>query len=386
MHYSPAVIVVATEGSYTEQVIGVFDEDGLAEDESLKLNYDLSTPYFSHTREAAFISGKALVLYENTTRSIPPQTSPIAIVKLADDENIPPFMGHGPQAPEAAAPAYITGSFEVGENGETLVNKFDETHVETRIYKNENTLIINKQGEQKTFDDIKAGDRIIYYVNADGPMTLQYPPHYTAELIIIDDGEDVSAILGNFDGDLLDAAASLALHIGENTKIYGADGFNGGTAVVLYNFATMSIPAQTTPIAVVVMANQPKAPSPADIVPDMTGIKKIAAGDKVLDYIPVTVNGVQMLPVREVAEALGYEVTWNAENRSVTVGFAGFAIDEDSYAFAKMAAQPLGQAPVLIGLPGASSALTYVPAAFFTAIMNCQMTVSGDTLVITPEG
>ena len=112
----------------------------------------------------------------------------------------------------------------------------------------------------------------------------------------------------------------------------------------------------------------------------------VCVGGRTLDYIPVTVNGVQMLPVRQVAEALGYEVGWINESRTVTVGFASFSIDEDGYAFAKMAPQALGQAPVLICLPGDDSALTYVPAAFFPAIMDCQMAVNGDTLVIANEG
>ncbi len=381
VHYSPAAVVVATENSYVNQVIGVFDEDGLANDESLKLNYDLSTPYFSHTREAAFISGKALVLYENTTRSIPPQTSPAAIVKLTDDEPeaVPPFMGHGPQI--ADTDAYISGSLAVDENGETLAGK-DGAGEEIHLYKNENTLIINKQGEEKTFADIKAGDSLIYYVSASEPMTLQLPVHYTAEVIVIDDGSDVNVLLGNFDAELLDAVNSLVLHIGENTKIYGADGFNGGTALALYNFATMSIPAQTTPIAVVVMANQPQAPTPADVAPDLSGVRKIVAGDSTLGYIPVTVNGVQMLPVREVAEALGYSVDWIEESQTVTVGFASFTVDQDAYAFAKMAPQALGQAPVLIAMPGDVYAKTYVPAIFFTAVMDGRMTVDGDTLII----
>ncbi len=387
VHHSPSVIVVST-GDGVSQKIAVFDEDGLSDDGGLIINYDPDTPYFSRTREAAFISGKALVLYDFTTRSIPAQTSPIAIVKLIDDEpgTELPFMGHGPQMPqtEASQPAYLTGGLTVTENGETLA--CDNGGEEICLYKNENTLIINKQGEQKTFDDIKAGDSIIYFVNADEPMTLQLPVHYNAEVIVIDDGSDVSVLQGTFDGELLDATASLKLNIGDETKIYGAEGFTGGRALVLYNFATMSIPAQTAPIAIVVLANQPMLsadPStPAELVPDLTGVKRIIANGNVLDYIPVTVNGVQMLPVRDVAEALGSEVTWMGESQTVTVGFAGFSIENDSYTFAKMAPQALGQAPVLIAMPGDTDATTYVPAAFFTAIMNCGMTVDGDALII----
>lgn len=387
VHHSPSVIVVSTRDDVSRK-IAVFDENGLSDDGDLVINYDLNTPYFSRTREAAFISGKALVIYDFTTRSIPAQTTPIAIVKLVDDETgiELPFLGHGPQIAqtEASQPAYITGGLTVNENGETL--SCDNGGEEICFYKNENTLIIDKRGEQKTFDDIKAGDSIIYFVSADEPMTLQLPVHYNAEVIVIDDGSDVSVLEGSFDGELLDASASLKLNMGGETKIYGADGFTGGRALVLYNFATMSIPAQTTPVAVVVLANQSgvrtEPSTPAELVPDLSGVKRIIAGNTVLDYIPVTVNGVPMLPVRDVAEAFGNEVTWIGEGRTVTVGFASFSIENDSYAFAKMAPQALGQAPVLIAMPGDENATTYVPAAFFTAVMNYSMTVDGDALII----
>ena len=120
-------------------------------------------------------------------------------------------------------------------------------------------------------------------------------------------------------------------------------------------------------------------------VPDLSGVRTIVAGETTIAHIPVTVNEVQMLPVRAVAEALGYQVDWIGETKSVNVGFASFSIEEDSYAFARRAPQALGQAPVLISIPSEQFATTYVPATFFTEVLGCTMTADGDTLYIALE-
>ena len=73
----------------------------------------------------------------------------------------------------------------------------------------------------------------------------------------------------------------------------------------------------------------------------------------------VSDSGHIMVPVREIAEALGHEVTWFGDTRSVQVGLVSFTLGYDAYAFARMAPVPLGQAPVL------KNSLTYVPIDFF---------------------
>lgn len=80
------------------------------------------------------------------------------------------------------------------------------------------------------------------------------------------------------------------------------------------------------------------------------------------------VNGIVMMPLRSVAESLGYTVTWVAESRSVELTrgahFITMSIDQDSYAFSRRAPQSLGAAPTLVG------DLTYVPMNFVNEILN----------------
>lgn len=79
------------------------------------------------------------------------------------------------------------------------------------------------------------------------------------------------------------------------------------------------------------------------------------------------VNGVKMIPLRSVAEGLGYTVTWNGESRSVELAkgaqYITMSIDKDEYAFSRRAPQSLGAAPTLVG------DFTYVPLSFIEEII-----------------
>ena len=79
------------------------------------------------------------------------------------------------------------------------------------------------------------------------------------------------------------------------------------------------------------------------------------------------VNGVVMMPLRSVTEALGYTVTWVAESRSVELTrgahFITMSIDQDAYAFSRRAPQALGAAPTLVG------DRTFVPMNFVDEIL-----------------
>lgn len=89
------------------------------------------------------------------------------------------------------------------------------------------------------------------------------------------------------------------------------------------------------------------------------------------------VNGVKMMPLRQVAEGLGYQVEWNGENMSIEVTrgaqYIKMAIDKDSYAFSRRAGEPLGAAPTLV-----DDSVTYVPLAFVTEVLGGYYSVNED--------
>lgn len=82
-----------------------------------------------------------------------------------------------------------------------------------------------------------------------------------------------------------------------------------------------------------------------------------------------TIDGVTMLPVRAIAEHFGYNVEWIEESQSVALTkgavYILFSINENSYAFSKMAPQQLEMAPVLV-----NEETTYVPLSLFTSYLN----------------
>lgn len=379
VHRTPDVIVIENEDEQVFREIGVFNEELVNEENTLQLNPGSETAYFSHTRERMLTSGKALVFYDISTRSIPAQTTPIAVVRLADDLEA--------NTDEAVPYGYLTGSFTVGESGEENAIASDDDSL--YLYKSEETLVLDANGEDKTFDDIKKGDVITYYVDANAPATLQLPVHYTADVIVIEsESSDVSRKIAVFSEELLSDDGSLVISIGDKTKYYSRTKeamFISGKALIFYDIMLESYPNQTTPLAIVKLAEDafPAEDEPSEVqTADISGVKRIKAGDAVIDHVPVTVNGVQMLPVRAYAEALGLSVEWINDAKSVYVGHAHFVIDEDSYVMGKAMPQQLGQAPVLIAPPGETNATTYVPVAFFTEILQAEIKADGETAEI----
>lgn len=96
-------------------------------------------------------------------------------------------------------------------------------------------------------------------------------------------------------------------------------------------------------------------------------------------------DDVLMIPLREVAEALNYKVHWNGEKRSTEltkgaqwteVVIGDGIVGEDNYSFAKMIVK-LGTPPVL------RNSTTYVPANFVEEILEMKLNLKDGTLLIT---
>lgn len=96
------------------------------------------------------------------------------------------------------------------------------------------------------------------------------------------------------------------------------------------------------------------------------------------------VNDINMLPLRDVVEAMGYEVIWHAEKRSVEIlkgaQWTEIFIDQNSYFKNRMAPAPLSAAPVIM------NSTTYVPVEFFVEILGRGIEIdSGDINFIDSE-
>ena len=89
-----------------------------------------------------------------------------------------------------------------------------------------------------------------------------------------------------------------------------------------------------------------------------------------------------MVPVREAAEALGYNVEWIADTKTVVLNsgasYVTFAIGVDGYTFAKTAPMPLGKAAEIV------DGKTMVPAELFSDILEYTVNIEGGDVSIAP--
>lgn len=96
-----------------------------------------------------------------------------------------------------------------------------------------------------------------------------------------------------------------------------------------------------------------------------------------------TTNGKEpMVPLRSVTEELGFELTWNGQTKSVDLingaVFTTVKAGEDRYSINKMNTT-LGTAPQLV------ESTLYVPASFVSEIIHQNMTVKGDSILISTD-
>lgn len=257
----------------------------------------------------------------------------------------------------------------------------------------DNTLVFDlADGEKKSLSDIKEGDILKVFTSSSAPAPLILPIQYQADVIIIGSTEaegfvDVDTYASN--GDMLvNAANTLALNIDEETVITDTDGndvfvdeLENKNLIVFYGASTKSIPAQTAPEKIVVINTQIEddeliTDSEAEdvieeILVDFTKIKTVKFGDDETTNIYNKEDGTLMLPLRKLAEDMGFTVDWDGENRAVILnsGIYSLTIDENNYIKGRMMRQQLSCAPEI------TDDLTYVPIDYFSEILEAQFDI-----------
>ncbi|MDF2700347.1 MAG: hypothetical protein K0Q49_1905 [Haloplasmataceae bacterium] len=105
---------------------------------------------------------------------------------------------------------------------------------------------------------INIGDVVVGYYDANAPVPLIYPPQYRA-IVVTRVSQLTNVKVDYFNEQLLSSDGSLRLNISLYTQIIQENGqvFTGNPAnhnlIVTYGATTRSIPAQTTPIRIIVM-------------------------------------------------------------------------------------------------------------------------------------
>ena len=161
-----------------------------------------------------------------------------------------------------------------------------------------------------------------------------------------------------------------------------AEVLEGRNLRIIYEYVVDSYPAQTSPISIMVLFETavhlpinigetdlgPAAGEQMDLFIELNG--EVVVNNEIIQNAPApfwhgTDNGdVVMVPLRVVAEALGYDVSWNGEQRSVQLGVAiNIRIGYTEAHVGRMAPIELSAAPLIL------DSTTFVPLSFFRDVL-----------------
>lgn len=288
----------------------------------------------------------------------------------------------------------------------TDVNNKDDQNNTVNLKITDDTLVYDNLGNKKALSDLTDGSKITVFTGSYEPTPLILPVQYTANVIIINGDQEGNVNIDTYLADeegYTNASNTLKIATADDTKIVDKDekeykgDINKNDLIVFYDVSTKSIPAQTTPTKVVVLGeneialkqieaakNATPAPTASPKVTEApqvsyAGLVNVVIGDKNVSDVYAKDN-TTMVPLREVAEAAGFTVTWDAENRAVILndGVYSLKIGENSYIKGKMMPLTLSAAPEIV------NDLTYVPAEFFAEVTE-SATVDGTSLVVTAK-
>ncbi|ARK26274.1 copper amine oxidase [Sporosarcina sp. P37] len=217
------------------------------------------------------------------------------------------------------------------------------------------TLIFDNTGKEKK---LKKGDKVSAYVYSDKPMILIYPPQYSPDAVIVETDKTGTAAVGRFNDELVDPHLKLRLTVDENTELLTVSGkqvkagdLKGKDLLVFYTASTKSIPAQTTPEKVVVL--------------DGSTEDEHVTAEQIIENDHYIVDGVKMVPLRLLAEKLGYTVDSTGTGAIVSKGALSYTITrgQKEYGYNK-SLMKFEAAPGLL-----EPWKTYVPIALIEELM-----------------
>jgi len=201
---------------------------------------------------------------------------------------------------------------------------------------NQANLILNEKTVYPFESEFSAGDVVTGFYQASGPMLAIWPPQYNIAVLVagIPEGFSVKADRfneweDNADGYMLAFGGTFAFRVNDDTEIVLADGkdftngeIDGRRIVVIYDISTRSIPELTTAKKVIVLFEDAVA-----LPDDITEVAINASDWPILvDGVEIeapaasqTEDGTLMVPLRAIAEALGFEVSWEAATKTVSL-------------------------------------------------------------------
>ncbi len=251
---------------------------------------------------------------------------------------------------ETVQEAYITQAGKVSavseedEKGLRVVT-IDNEQGGLRFVLDSMTPVLNRENSSLIqAGDLKEGMEIAVVYEANSPMGLSMPPYLGSVTAVVANTDKGFFVVGHFDDELTDMKNSLKLNISEETAIHNtlgtrqmmtAEDIKGQDALVFYDITTRSIPAQTNPSLVMVLAAAPE---------DVQVEEPTGALPEKEEEAP------QLVPLRKTAETIGWEVKWQGKDKPVlmekdsisieiTAGKAEYVVDGDMVKQAQVAAE-----------------------------------------------
>ncbi|MGE7688447.1 stalk domain-containing protein [Lysinibacillus sp. NPDC097214] len=251
---------------------------------------------------------------------------------------------------------------------ENVEKREDATYFTVKENENTNVFVVND--ETLVFDNtgkevkLQKGDQITAYTYANKPMLMIYPPQYNPEVIIVETKEMGIVEVDFFNKELVNTDNTLKLNVGKETEILSLSGKKVKAKdlaeqhlLVFYTITTMSIPAQTPPSKVVVLDTIAQEPGHVD--PSKAAVQEIINNDF------YEVEGTKMVPLRLIAEELGFKVESTGKGAIISKGALSYTITrgQKEYGYNK-ALRYFKVAPALL-----EPTKTYVPVEFVEELM-----------------
>lgn len=256
----------------------------------------------------------------------------------------------------------ITGTIENVEKRKDSTYYTVKEDENTNVFVvNDDTLVYDNTGKEVK---LQKGDKVTAYTYANKPMLMIYPPQYNPEVIIVETKEMGTVEVDFFNKELVNTDNTLKLNVGKETELLSlsgkkvkAENLAEQHLLVFYTIATMSIPAQTPPSKVVVLDTIAQEPGETD--PSKAAVQEIINNDF------YEVEGTKMVPLRLIAEELGFKVESTGKGAIISKGALSYTITrgQKEYGYNK-ALRYFKVAPALL-----EPTKTYVPVEFVEELM-----------------
>lgn len=183
-------------------------------------------------------------------KSKAPEKEVVTDEEELDVEPMPSFLTH----------TGVVGKVEKLDTGYFKIELGEGDNIVHLVWNPTDTKIVDNQGNATTLEE---GMSFTAYTSANKPMIMIYPPQYTPDVIVVQTDAMGMVEWTKFNADYLNAAGNLKLNLDKSVVIENVagdtlkvDAIVDKDVLVFYGKTTRSIPAQTTPIKIIVLDQQ----------------------------------------------------------------------------------------------------------------------------------